>query len=153
MARLAARLFFPPPLLLQPRALLFSLDFGLPPAFLFLSLPHAAPGQTILTPANLSWATGSNVGSIVASFLGGHRTLSQQDRGVHPRNHQVPKLVGDAIVSSRMPAKPAVDQRERYNLPLGGPMVEGMVGEPHRLLLMDRARDDGEHGQSRLIEP
>jgi hypothetical protein len=34
-----------------------------------LSLPKAAPGQTILTPAQLSWATGNNVGSIVASFV------------------------------------------------------------------------------------
>jgi hypothetical protein len=34
-----------------------------------LSLPQAAPGQTILTPAQLSWETGSNVGSLVASFV------------------------------------------------------------------------------------
>jgi hypothetical protein len=34
-----------------------------------LSLPKAAAGQTILTPAQLSWETGGNVGSLVASFV------------------------------------------------------------------------------------
>jgi len=34
-----------------------------------MSAPVAAPGQTILGPASLSWQPGTNVGSLVASFV------------------------------------------------------------------------------------
>src|SRR4051812_46191957 len=34
-----------------------------------MSVPQAAPGQTVLGPAALSWEPGTNVGSLVASFV------------------------------------------------------------------------------------
>lgn len=34
-----------------------------------MTAPHAAPGQTVLTPANLDWEPGTKTGSLVASFV------------------------------------------------------------------------------------
>src|SRR4051812_30609908 len=102
-----------------------------------MSTPVAAPGQTVLGPASLSWQPGTNVGSLVASFVDPAAQVPALNAGGNSATFVVitdhPFTTQPVNIQSPNPIDPKSTLTETYSA-TGGAIQPVPVPEPSTVL-------------------